>query len=147
MLKCRLSWISSHRLLYGASVGTAWAELAVIVNPNNVYTLTVAEVARFFPKHYREFPDGERALPVNQPETPMSRETFDPVVMGKSPNQMKACRGQIIFTGKSDAPREGADDSSLRQAVVVERGSIGSIDEAHVNGSVRVLQVLPDEYP
>ncbi len=72
-----------------------------------------------------------------------ARADFDHKALGKEPAQMKALWARLAFTGKGQPPREAADDAAVKKAVAANPKAIGYIDQASVDGSVKVLLALP----
>lgn len=71
------------------------------------------------------------------------RAEFDRKALNKDPGQLKALWARLAFTGKGQPPRELADDAAVKKAVAANPKAIGYIDAAAVDGSVKVLLVLP----
>ncbi len=71
------------------------------------------------------------------------RAEFDHKALGKDPGQLKALWARLAFTGKGQPPRELADDAAVKKAVAANPRAIGYIDAGAVDGSVKVLLVLP----
>jgi ABC-type phosphate transport system substrate-binding protein len=86
------------------------------------------------------FPDGSLALPIDQDEGSAARDEFYATFADKSPAQLKAHWAKIIFTGRGQPPTSVLSSIEVKKRVTATPNSIGYIDRALVDGSVRVLR-------
>ncbi len=86
-------------------------------------------------KKIRGFP----VLPVDQSEGSGARAEFYKKIVKKNESQLKAYWSKLIFTGKSHPPRDGGSDADIKKEVAANPKLIGYIDEASVDGSVKVI--------
>ncbi len=113
--------------------------VAVVSAKSSVATLTQGEVADIFLGKASRFPNGEPAVPIDQPEGSAVREEFYRKVAGKSASQMKAFWSRIIFTGRGEPPAHVADDQEVKKRLLEDPHAIAYIERALVDSSVRVL--------
>lgn len=127
-------------LLLGLFGTTASAEVVVIVSHKNpLQALHEEQVADIFLGKTSNFPDGAKAVPIDQATSSAAREEFYRKVTGKSPPLMKAYWSKLIFTGRGQPPRELPDSAAIRKRVADNPHFIGYIDKSAVNASVKVV--------
>jgi ABC-type phosphate transport system substrate-binding protein len=120
------------------------AELVVVVHPSQTVTsLSEDDVSRIFLGKSRSFPNGERAIPVNQDEKSGARATFNELVCKKSASQYKSHWAKLVFTGKGTMPKEVSDSAGVKALVAANPNMVGYIDSKEVDASVKVVFKLP----
>lgn len=120
------------------------AEVAVIVHPSASFSaLSQEDIARIFLGKSKSFPDGGKAVPVNQAEGSATRDKFNEAVCKKNASQYKAYWSQLVFTGKGTAPKDVGDDAAVKAQVAANPGAIGYVDASAVDSSVKVVFKLP----
>ncbi|WP_394130047.1 phosphate ABC transporter substrate-binding protein [Shewanella maritima] len=67
------------------------------------------------------------------------RSEFHSKVTGKSDSQLKAFWSKQVFTGKGNPPATVSDASAMKAAISSNPSAIGYMDEADVDGSVKVI--------
>ena len=118
------------------------AREVVVVSANNPLTaLSKNEVVDIFLGRMTHFPDGRRAMPIDQAEGSPARDAFYLSFANKSPAQIKAYWSKIIFTGRGQPPRSVSNDAEVKKLIRAEQDDIGYIDESMVDSSVKVLHV------
>jgi len=80
--------------------------------------------------------------PVDQPEAAGIRSEFYKRAVGRDPSQMKATWARLVFSGKAQAPKEMADAAAVKKAVAADPKSVGYIEKAAVDASVKVLATV-----
>lgn len=68
-----------------------------------------------------------------------TRATFDDKVLGKPGAQLTSHWSKLVFTGKAKAPEEVDGDAAARAKVAATAGAVGYVDDAAVDGSVKVV--------
>ena len=129
-------------LLLAVSVfaASAQAEVVVVVSSKStVKVLTAEQTAKIFLGKVVTFPDGQTAVPIDQPEGSAVRDEFYSKVARKNPSQITAYWAKVIFTGDSRPPMLLADSVAVRKAIAKNPNAIGYIDKSAVNRSVRVV--------
>ncbi|WP_197537895.1 phosphate ABC transporter substrate-binding protein [Thalassolituus oleivorans] len=117
-----------------------YAEVAVIVSAKNSNTtIDTDTLSRIFLGKTSNFPDGNQAIPVDQTEGAVARESFNEKVLGKSSSQLKAYWSRLIFTGKGTPPKESGGDADVKALVANNPNLIGYIDSSAVDSSVKVI--------
>lgn len=125
-------------LLLSALAAPAWAELVIIVNPQNPAT-------RMFPSQAAQFFLGGSVqfTPVEQAESSAIRAEFYKKVLEKSPAQVEAIWSKLLFTGKIKAPKECKSSAEVKKAVSENVNAIGYIEKAAVDDTVKVIATIP----
>ena len=108
---------------------------------NPLTTLSTNQVEDIFLGRMTHFPDGRRAVPIDQAEGSPARDAFYLKFAGKSPAQIKAYWSKIIFTGRGQPPRAVSNDAEVKKLIRANQDDIGYIDESMVDSSVKVLRV------
>lgn len=118
--------------------GTTQAEVAIIVNPANSAAISSEDIKSLFSGRQKSFTDGKTALILALEEDNPTRTAFNNAVLGKTDAQTKAYWSKLLFTGKGTPPKE-ISASEMLQMVADNRNTIGYIDAASVNDTVKVV--------
>ena len=120
------------------------AELAIIANPDSkAIGTTTDELAKVYLARSRTISGGVKVEPMDQEPGSASREKFYSDVIQKSESELKRYWSKRMFTGKGKPPRTVLDDEAMKEWVAKNRDAIGYIDGALLDGSVKVLLILP----
>ncbi len=123
---------------------SAQAALAIIAHPsNNLAGITADQAAQLFLGKTGEFANGRRAVPVDQAAGSAMRAKFYKSVIRKDEGELKTYWAKLLFTGKGQPPREVGDDAAIKAHVAANPEAIGYIDGKFVDGSVKVLLIVP----
>lgn len=126
-----------------AWAATASAEVVVVVSAkSSLGELNDYQVANLFLGKTSRLPNGDRAIPVDQPEGARARDEFYLKLANKSPAQVKAHWSKILFAGRGQPPREVSGDKALR-AIAENPHYIGYLDRGAIDTSVKVVMTLP----
>jgi len=124
------------------AVASAHSEVVVVVSASSPVTeLSKSQVSKIFLGKSRRFPDGSRAVPLNQREGNSDRDSFYQRVSGKSPSQVKAHWSKLIFTGRGQPPKEAANGDAVKHLLANNSVNIGYIDQAAVDDSVKIVAI------
>lgn len=116
------------------------AEVVPVVSANSTLTvLSKNQVVDIFLGKASRFPDGSRAVPIDQAEGSAARDGFYATYAGKSPAQIKAHWSKIIFTGRGQPPLAVANSAEVKKRIVENPSAIGYIEQNLVDGSVKVM--------
>jgi len=127
-------------LLLSLSLGSAWAEMVIIVNPKNpVANMSAEQVSALFLGKSNVMPSGGTAAPVDQLEAGPLYEEFYAKVAGKSSSQVKAAWSRLTFSGKGTPPRALASSVEIRKFVAGNVDAIGYIEKSAADASVKVV--------
>ena len=138
-----LAVVAATVLSLGTSIA-AQAALAIVAHPSNsVSGIRVDDAQRIFLGKSGEFANGRRAAPVDQTPGTASRTKFMKTVIQKSEDELKGYWSKLMFSGKGQPPREVGDDAAVKAWVASNPDAIGYIDGKFVDGSVKVLFIIP----
>lgn len=127
-------------LAVSMSAASASADVVIVVSARSAIThLTTEQVARIFLGKTDAFPNGGKAVPVDQAEGNAIRDEFYAKVLNKSPSQVSAYWTRIIFTGDGQPPKLLENNVAIKKAVADNPDAIGYIDKSAVDSSVRVI--------
>lgn len=123
---------------------TVQAALAIVAHPSNsVSGISLDDAQRIFLGKNGEFANGRRAAPVDQSPGTASRTKFMKSVIHKSEDELKGYWSKRMFSGKGQPPREVGDDAAVKAWVASNPEAIGYIDGKLMDGSVKVLFIIP----
>ncbi len=115
-------------------------ELVVVVgNSSTVNTLDQNQVRNIFLGKVSSFPDGQAAVPVDQPESSPLREEFYQKVTNFSAAEVKARWAQLSFTGRGEPPHVANDSEEIKKFLNATPGAIGYIERSDLDDSVKVV--------
>lgn len=117
----------------------AFAEKVIVVHGSNSNDLSEKDIARIFLGKDKSYPNGERAMPVDQKNGSAIRSIFVSTVLKKTDQQVQAYWAKLRFTGKGKPPKELSGSAAVKDFVTENPGSIGYIDSKDVDGSVKVI--------
>jgi ABC-type phosphate transport system substrate-binding protein len=118
----------------------ALADVVAVVSAKSPLTsLSQSQASDIFLGKASHFPDGTQAAPIDLPEGSAARDEFYVKVTGKSAAQLKAYWSKIIFTGRGQPPPTVADGVAMKKRILENAATIGYIDRALVDSSIRVL--------
>jgi len=138
-----LAVVAATVLSLGTSIA-AQAALAIVAHPSNsVSGIRADDAQRIFLGKTGEFANGRRAAPVDQTPGTASRTKFMKTVIQKSEDELKGYWSKLMFSGKGQPPREVGDDAAVKAWVASNPDAIGYIDGKFVDGSVKVLFIIP----
>lgn len=118
----------------------AAAEVVAIVSARSATTtLSRSQAADLFLGRTNRFPNGEQAVPLDQPEGSPTRDSFYRAFAGRSAAQVKAHWSKILFTGRGRPPAEVADAAEAKQRVSRDAQAIAYIEREQADASVRIV--------
>ena len=120
--------------------GAAWADVVAVVSASNpAAAMSKNQVMDIFLGRVSRFPDGGRAVPIDQAEGSAARDEFYLTFADRTAAQIKAHWSKIIFTGRGQPPRQAANGLEVLKLVVENPNAIGYVERNLVDGRVRVL--------
>ncbi|WP_422126879.1 phosphate ABC transporter substrate-binding protein [Thioalkalivibrio sulfidiphilus] len=131
--------------LIGAALfcNAALAELAIIGHPGiSLRGVTHDEVSKVYLGTLSSL-EGVSVRPVDQAVGSQARSEFYGKVAGMGEAQLARYWSQRMFSGKGRPPPTVADDAAVKDWVIRTPGGIGYIDSSAVDGSVKVLSIVP----
>ena len=119
------------------------AELVVVMRAEDgVKQLTAAGVSRIFLDKHMQLPNGERAIPVDQPKGAL-RDEFYEKFTGKKRAMISAFWAQRLFTGSGTPPAQKESAEAVMQFIASTPNAVGYIDDAMLTPQLRVVAKLP----
>lgn len=117
----------------------ARAEIVVVVAKNSVInTLDEQYVANIFLARTKQYPNGEKAIPVEIKGSDM-RTGFYQTISGKTPTQLNAYWTTLVFTGKGKPPIGLTDPMELEQRLITRPGTITYLSADDVTDNMKVV--------
>jgi ABC-type phosphate transport system substrate-binding protein len=119
---------------------SAHADVVVVVSSkSSVTSLSAEQTTKIFLGKVVTFPNGQAAVPIDQPEGSAIRDEFYSKVARKNSSQLTAYWAKVIFTGDGRPPLRLTDSVAVRKAIAKNLNAIGYIDKSAVNRSVKVV--------
>lgn len=116
------------------------ADVVVVVSAQNAnHALDKNDVEQIFLGKKSSFPDGSKAIPIDQNEGSAARADFNKEVLGKTDSQLKAYWSRLIFTGKGTPPKESGGDADVKALVAQNPNLVGYVDDSVVDETVRIV--------
>jgi hypothetical protein len=128
--------VTIRRLSLLAVLGiTAQAQAGdiVVVMGAGAVALTKDQVASVYIGRSTDF------VPVDLPEANATRDAFYKKATNRDQAQVKALWMRLTFTGQGRPPKQMADAAAVKKAVAADPKTIGYIDEADVDATVKVV--------
>lgn len=135
-------------LLLGAALLLALApagagELVVIVSARSpVTTLRADQVADIFLGQASQFPDGARAVALDQRLGTPLRDRFYASVAAKTAPLLRAYWSRRLFLGDGQPPAEASGSAAVRARVARDPSLIGYIERSALDASVKPVLVV-----
>ena len=115
----------------------------VVNSVNTTASLTRRELSALFLGRKTAWPDGTKAVPIDQVETSPVRDAFSRGIHGRKPTAVKNYWLQILFSGRGVPPVEKAGDEQVLEAVRSRAGAVGYVTAGARTDGVKVLEILP----
>jgi ABC-type phosphate transport system substrate-binding protein len=113
--------------------------VAVVSAKSPVSTLSKNEIVDIFLGKANHFPDGLKAVPIDQVESSVIHKEFYLKFADKSPAQIKAFWSKMIFTGRGQPPLEMSNSMKVKKFIAKHPDAIGYIEQKQVDHSVKVV--------
>lgn len=137
-----LMFTVSIALVAICTTASAEAEVVVVVSSTSpVVSLKKSDISNIFLGKTSRFPDGGRAVPINQQEGSADRNEFYDLYTGKSAPQLKAHWSKMIFTGRGQPPQEVGNLDELKAALAKNKEIITYVDASMVADGMKVIAV------
>jgi len=118
----------------------ACAEPVVVVNAASaVKQLSHEEVINIFLGRYRRLPNGETAIPVDQPESSALRADFYRKLVNKDLNEINAYWARLIFSGRTSPPVQAASTAEVITLLTASGSSIAYLEHSQVDKRFRIV--------
>lgn len=117
----------------------AQADIVVISHSSGPDSITQNQVRDIYLNRSQQLPNGEKATPFELSEGNAGRAEFHDKITSRNDAQLKAFWSKQVFTGRGQPPAEAASPAAMKAQVSSTPGSIGYMDEADVDSSVKVI--------
>jgi ABC-type phosphate transport system substrate-binding protein len=122
------------------SITTAQAEVVAVVSAKSeVGPMTKEQLSDLFLGKTAKFPGGGQAVPIDLASGAATRDEFYTKTTGRSAAQLKSYWAKQSFSGKGTAPKAVAGDDEVKKLIAANPNTIGYIDKARVDASVKVV--------
>lgn len=117
-------------------------EVAVIVHPSNpAASISRREATRYFLRQATDWPNGQRARPVDQAQGSGVRAAFTVKVLGRSVADMDTFWSQAFYSGRAVPPPVKSDDAAVVEYVRANPGAIGYVSATTATEGVKRLPI------
>ena len=124
---------------------SAFADIAVIVNPANTSEMSKKDVANYFLGKKNSFANGTSVTPFSLSTADQDiRNKFYMKVTRKNSSQFNGYWSQMTLQGKGRPPKELDSQDAMKQTIASNEGAIGFIDAANADDSVRIVYTVPN---
>jgi len=122
---------------------TAMADIAVIANPASaIGSIDAATVKRIYLGKLKSWPDGSSLTVVDSSAGTAMRQQFLKQVVGKKEIKFDSYWSRKAFSGKGTPPKNLGSDADIKAYIAANVGSIGYINAAQVDATVKVLMKI-----
>ena len=120
----------------------AHAEVVPVVSAKcSVAVLSQSQLVNIFLGRESRFPNGDPAMPLDHGEGSEARDEFYARYAQQSPAQLKAYWAKLIFTGKSQPPREIISTQKLRRILANNPHAISYMRRSEVDTTLKVIEM------
>lgn len=123
--------------LFSASA-SATAGVVAIVNKANT-SADKMTISKLYTLEAKSWDDGTQAK-LYDLSAQSARDAFCMAYTGKSAAAIKTTWAKAVFAGRATPPKMLDSDTDVKNEVAKDKGAVGYIDEASVDGSVRVVR-------
>jgi ABC-type phosphate transport system substrate-binding protein len=120
----------------------AFAEVAVIVNNANNNPIDEQLAIKLFIGSVSRWPSRGLVTVIYQPDDSPATSKMYTKLLHKQAAEVNDCWSKNFFTGKSGLPKQVATDAEVKRLVASNKNSIGYVDAAAVDGSVKVVLTI-----
>ena len=124
-------------LFLSAPVG---ADLVVIAHPKSgAEQLSKEQVVNIFLGRFRQFPSGIAAEPIDQAASSSEKAVFYQRLVGKELAEINAYWARLVFSGRTQPPRQAASAAQVLEMVAANPGAIGYIERPKNESRVKIV--------
>ena len=115
-------------------------DLVVVANPSaGVDRLNRNEVINIFFGRNRQLPSGIPVIPLDLPASSPEKAAFYAMLVGKDLAEINAYWARLVFSGRTQPPRQTQNMSELMSLVRDNRGAVGYTDRPRTDPRVKIL--------
>ena len=136
--------LSTLFLVLSGLGSTANAEPVVVVSAaSSLRQLSQDEVVNIFLGRYRRLPNGDTALPIDQPESSPVRADFYRRLVNKDLNEINAYWSRLIFSGRTSPPLQASSSADVIVWLLGQPGGVAYVDRTQVDKRLRIVMEFP----
>ncbi len=114
----------------------------VVANPSvSASTMSAAELSRLFLKTTTSWPDGQKAVVVDQERTSPVRAAFSRGVHQRDPEAVVAYWQTMVFSGRETPPPVRNGDAAVLTLVRTTPGAVGYVSDTAALEGVKTIAV------
>lgn len=118
-------------------------DLVVVThNATAVDKLSRNEVINLFFGRNRQLPSGLPAIPFDQPPDSQEKKVFYMKLVGKGPSEINAYWARLIFSGRTQPPRQAESATEMVALISSQRGAIGYIERSKMDPRLKIIYEL-----
>ena len=130
-------------MLSGLGTGVR-AEPVVVVNAASaIQRLSQDQVINIFLGRYRRLPNGETAIPIDQPDSGTLRAEFYRKLVNKDLSEINAYWARLIFSGRTSPPVQAAQPAEVIELLMTNPGGMAYVDRSQVDRRLRIVLEFP----
>ena len=123
---------------------TCYADVAVVVHPENGNQLDDKAVRKIYLAKVRKFPNGDEVIPIDMEVGTPARTEFNRKVLRKDETSLNSYWARMLFSSKGKPPKVLEDAKEMKKVISENRNAIGYLDAGDVDESVRVLFTIKE---
>lgn len=132
--------LSTLFLVLSGLGSTVRAEPVVVVSAaSSLRQLSQDEVVNIFLGRYRRLPNGDTALPIDQPESSPVRADFYRRLVNKDLNEINAYWSRLIFSGRTSPPLQASSAADVMVWLLGQPGGVAYVDRTQVDKRLRIV--------
>ena len=132
--------LSTLFLVLSGLGSTANAEPVVVVSAaSSLRQLSQDEVVNIFLGRYRRLPNGDTALPIDQPESSPVRADFYRRLVNKDLNEINAYWSRLIFSGRTSPPLQASSAADVMVWLLGQPGGVAYVERTQVDKRLRIV--------
>jgi hypothetical protein len=116
--------------------------VVVVSKASKIQTLEAQQVANIFLARTRQFPDGQKATPIELTDLSL-RNAFYQGIAGKTLKQLHAYWTTLVFTGKGKPPKGFKNSDALQQKLLSQPGMITYLPAEQVTDDMKIVYSFP----
>lgn len=117
-------------------------ELRIVVvmsTSSGVEALTREQVINIFFGRFRQLPNGETAVPVDQPMEQPLKSAFYRKLVNKDLAEIRAYWARLVFSGRTSPPEQAATEEEALQLLLERPGAVGYLWNGPLPPKLRVV--------
>ncbi|NEV62090.1 hypothetical protein [Thiorhodococcus minor] len=114
--------------------------IVVVMSANSgIEALTREQVINIFFGRFRKLPNGETAVPVDQPAGAPLKSAFYRQLVNKDLAEIRAYWARLVFSGRTAPPEQTKTEQEALQLLLEQPGAVGYLWEGSLPPRLRVV--------